>query len=390
MALRIGIYDLWIHGGGGGEKKALVLADQLSRRHDVWLIAGEEPKLAALEAYFGVDLRRVNVHVLRRRFPRGIGPQILAQTLDRLDEASLFTQIEPLGLEAFLNCQWASLLRNPARIGLYMCMFPQALRGGLPWAPTRSALANRLLGMTGEVLDSYSSITANSSFTASWIQRLWGRKSEVVYSSCEPMGPPAPKEKIILHVGRVVSEGRADDKHQDTLLREFRKLSRLHREGWQLHFAGTVLRDPGARRRADALLASAQGLPVHFHFGVPFAELRALYRRASIYWHATGYGLKADQNPESQEHFGQTTVEAMSAGAVPVVIDSGGQREIVSHGVDGFLWQNLDGLAEHTLQLAGDERLCARLSQAATLSSARFSRHAFGERIERLIESLSL
>jgi glycosyltransferase involved in cell wall biosynthesis len=86
-----------------------------------------------------------------------------------------------------------------------------------------------------------------------------------------------------------------------------------------------------------------------------------------------------------QEHFGVTTVEAMSAGAVPVVINTGGQREIVTHGVDGFLWNDLDSLAEHTQQLAGDADLRRRLSLNAVHSSARFSREAFGARVEQLI-----
>ena len=38
------------------------------------------------------------------------------------------------------------------------------------------------------------------------------------------------------------------------------------------------------------------------------------------------------------EHFGITTVEAMAAGCVPVVIDKADQREIVRHVTDGYRW----------------------------------------------------
>jgi len=38
----------------------------------------------------------------------------------------------------------------------------------------------------------------------------------------------------------------------------------------------------------------------------------------------------------SLEHFGITTVEAMAAGCVPLVYDSGGQAEIVSSGYNGY------------------------------------------------------
>jgi glycosyltransferase involved in cell wall biosynthesis len=244
---------------------------------------------------------------------------------------------------------------------------------------------NRLLGMSRQVIDSYTAVTANSTFTGEWIQKMWGVSAPVLYSACERMGPAYPKEKIICLVGRFVGEGRTDDKHQTTMLAMFRRLEGLHKDGWQLHFAGTVMPDARAKKRADHLAELARGYPVVFHFNADFVELRDLYRRAAIYWHATGYGSSAHANPEMQEHFGITTVEAMSAGAVPVVINRGGQREIVTHGVDGFLWDDLDSLAEHTQRLARDADLWQRFSRQAVRSSARFSREAFSKRTEQLI-----
>ena len=386
MALKVGIYNLRIDGGGGGEKKAVVLAEHLSREHCVWLITGKEPQRGALESYFGVDLSRVRVFVPRRPI---LG--LAGETVDRMTEAALYPQIRALGLDTFINCQWASLLRCPAPRGLYMCMFPHAMKGarpagGLsPLGRARRRVSNTLFGMSREVLDSYSAVTANSSFTSGWIGKMWGVPAAVVYSSCENMGPPESKEKIIVNVGRFGGKGRADYKHQATMLEVFRAMSDLRAEGWQLHFAGTVLPGSGARKQVEELAESARGVPVVFHFNASFSELRDLYRRAAIYWHATGFGSSPEIHPEKQEHFGVTTVEAMSAGAVPVAINTGGQRESVTHGANGFLWDDLDSLAEQTRRLAGDAALRARLSENAVLSSARFSRQAFGERIERLI-----
>ena len=269
-----------------------------------------------------------------------------------------------------------------------MCMFPHALKGSQDADGTaRFRIANRLLGMSRQVIDSYTAITANSEFTSEWIQKMWGVPAPVVYSTGERMGPAAAKEKIILNVGRFVGPGRADDKHQATMLRTFQKLESLHQAGWQLHFAGTVLPGEDAKRRASQLAQSACGYPVVFHFDAGFLELRDLYRTAAIYWHATGFGSPASERPETQEHFGVTTVEAMSAGAVPVAINTGGQREIVTHEVDGFLWDHLDGLAGHTRRLAEDAELRRRMSLQAVLSSARFSTDAFVKRIELLIEN---
>ncbi len=412
MTHTIGIYKLWLKASGGGDKKAAVLAEHFSRNHTVWLITGEEPDKAALESYFGVDLSRVRVFVVRRPVLNALRsaarclPRFVRQTtnsemkldsLDRLAEPALYDQIKSLGLDVLINCQWASSLVCPAPLGFYMCMFPHPMKGmsagngaraaSIPSMPPLSLerLSSRLLGMSRAVLDSYTAITANSSFTSDWIRRRWGVSAEVVYSSCEPMGPPAAKEKWIMNVGRFVGPGRPDDKHQATMLEAFRKLKGLHAGGWQMHFAGTIPQDVRARKRTGEVVEAARGLPVVFHFNASLTELRELYRRSAIYWHATGYGYSPETSPAAQEHFGQTTVEAMSAGAVPVVINTGGQRDTVIHAENGFLWDDLDALARYTEQLAGDEELWSRLSRNAIQSSARFSREAFGSRIEKLI-----
>jgi len=78
----------------------------------------------------------------------------------------------------------------------------------------------------------------------------------------------------------------------------------------------------------------------------------------------------------------------MSAGAVPVALNSGGPRETVQHAVSGFLWNNLAELQQYTALLAADPALLQRLSGRAVASSVRFQRAAFEERIEALAESL--
>ncbi|HNJ41416.1 MAG TPA: glycosyltransferase, partial [Acidobacteriota bacterium] len=83
------------------------------------------------------------------------------------------------------------------------------------------------------------------------------------------------------------------------------------------------------------------------------------------------------------------TVEAMSAGAVPVVINAGGQRESVCHARNGFLWNTLDEMLELTQSLILDRELLERLGSQAMVDSNQFSREAFLHRIDRIIERLS-
>jgi glycosyltransferase involved in cell wall biosynthesis len=67
----------------------------------------------------------------------------------------------------------------------------------------------------------------------------------------------------------------------------------------------------------------------------------------------------------------------MAAGCVPVVINKGGQREIVEHGISGFLWNNLDELSRYTLTLIRDERGRERMSEAARERAKQFSNQRF-------------
>ena len=121
----------------------------------------------------------------------------------------------------------------------------------------------------------------------------------------------------------------------------------------------------------------ADGLPVVLHPDASGAELRDLYARASIFWHAAGLGEDPERHPDRFEHFGITTVEAMSAGAVPVVIDAAGQIEIVDHGVDGYRFAGLDDLVTHTERLIDDPDWLATLSSAAERRARDFGWDAF-------------
>ena len=399
MKLKIGIYNLHMQTKGGGEKRTLVLADHLSRSHDVTLFVAQQLDLLVLENYFGVDLSRVDVvhlddnHIQARPQRLTTSPrwEVLSRTFGH------FRRIKSFKIDLFINNSYCSNLPCPAPLGIYMCMFPHVHPRAnitlLRWIyrAFMDRFEDLILGCrVSDFIDSYSTVTANSRFTAEWIERLWRRRPEIVYSVCDTMGPSSEKQRIILNVGRFV----ADDagklyKRQDVLLHAFSQLTGLHEAGWQLHFAGSVETDAQSEALVDRLENSARGFPAVFHFDADLSVLRDLYRSASLYWHATGYGFPASQYPHFQEHFGMTTIEAMSAGAVPVVINSGGQNEIVTNAVDGFLWDELSTLSDHTVRLIQDSDVLRRFSQQAIRSTARFNRAAFTGRIDGIIEGLT-
>lgn len=400
MRKTIGIYNLHMQTRGGGERLTLILAEHLSLKHDVWLFHSGELNVSSLELSFAVDLSRIKLIPLKRA---GLIWRAAAKLRgQRIPSFSLhhYSQLSKLKLDLFINASYASSLACPAPQGIFLCLFPHELR--------EAGNVKRLMRRTRRELTtwtersftgfdahnwpkSYSKVISISRYTAKWIERLWGLPSEVVYPPCEDMGPPLEKEKIILHVGRFAAPQNKMEGHhkaQEILLQTFREMKEVHRQDWELHFAGNISPDKESAHFARRLTQDAQGLPVKFHFDASFAELHDLYRRAAIYWHATGAGFSAEDHPAKQEHFGITTVEAMSAGVVPIVKRSGGQIEIVTHGVDGVFWDDVSELRDHTRALINEPEKRTRLGQQAAISSTKFRREAFLANMDQVINEL--
>jgi glycosyltransferase involved in cell wall biosynthesis len=125
---------------------------------------------------------------------------------------------------------------------------------------------------------------------------------------------------------------------------------------------------------------------------IALAQLVGEYRRASIFWHAAGWGESERSWPEKLEHFGMTTCEAMSSGCIPVVIAKAGQLEIVEHGENGYLFTRADELAAITRRLieGHGEPWTHQLMERAALSVQRFSVPRFEQRLLEILRSRDL
>jgi glycosyltransferase involved in cell wall biosynthesis len=209
-------------------------------------------------------------------------------------------------------------------------------------------------------------IVTYSKFNADHIERRWGVGGVRVLSPAVTQYPydPEAKERVILSVGRIGTDG--GHKRHDALLDAWERLGpRL--PGWQLVLAGAGADDAAI---ADLRARAAAIGGVTMHVDATPESMEQLYRSASVYWHATGYGRNESQ-PELAEHFGMSTVEAMSAGAVPIVFADGGQVEIID-GTRGICWMTIDELVESTAKLVADP---ARLLAAASNVSAAARRY---------------
>lgn len=185
-------------------------------------------------------------------------------------------------------------------------------------------------------------VIVNSNFTKQIVDAEYGINSQIVYPPVAPITCDSPKENIILSVGRF--EPSLNAKKQDVLIQAWRALSPSLPE-WKLILAGGST----SEEWVSQLKAIAGEFPVEFAVNASHEYLCELYGKASIYWHAAGYGLDQTKNPELTEHFGITTVEAISAKCIPLVVPYGGQIEIVKS--SDLHWTTKEELVDKTLAI---------------------------------------
>ncbi|OGG06426.1 hypothetical protein A3D05_04575 [Candidatus Gottesmanbacteria bacterium RIFCSPHIGHO2_02_FULL_40_24] len=191
------------------------------------------------------------------------------------------------------------------------------------------------------------------------------------------------KEKIILTVGRIFTSA-LHEKRQDFLISFFKKNYRKHFSGWRFIICGNVTEESG-QKTFEKMQINMKGAPVELHKNLPFSRLLTFYRKAAVYWHAAGYGSDEETNPEKMEHFGITTIEAMAAGAVPVVYGAGGQTEIIENGKSGFLFKDERIFLKRNIEIITNQNLLDKLKTGAVKKAAVYSFANFRKKVNELI-----
>jgi glycosyltransferase involved in cell wall biosynthesis len=220
----------------------------------------------------------------------------------------------------------------------------------------------------------------NSQFTRSVLEKhLDNQKSFVLYPPIDiNKFTPGIKENQILSVARFGSP--LHSKRQDVLIEAFRKLS-TKVSGYRLVLTGGIVGDLSV---LEDLKKQAEGLFIEIIPNPDFNKLKELYATSKFFWHAAGYGIDEEKDPEKVEHFGMTTVEAMASGCVPLVIAKGGQKEIIVSNT-GFLCKDEVEIADKTAELIANPDLLKQNAEQSIIRSQEFTIIKFNEKIKSLI-----
>lgn len=354
--MKIGIYDPYLDDGGGGEKYMMTIAECLSKDNQVDVFWDSKEDLNVSVKRFSLNLD--NVRVVPNIFKQNISRRINASrgydaiiflsdgSIPVLFSKKLFIHIQQ-PLSQFQSKSFKDKLKL-ARVNAFFC---------------------------------------NSEYTKSFISKKFHLKTFVLYPPVELRPKKVKKENIVLHVGRFriydKTIGVSDYKKQHIMVEAFKELVDQGLKKWKFVLCVNVKDEDKAQ--FEKLVASVKKYPIEFKINKNNDELWEYYSKAKIYWHASGFGEDLDKHPEYAEHFGISTVEAMGAGAVPVVINAGGQKEIVTDGQDGLLWSTRAELKEVTLILINSKDLLLELSVSAKKRALDFGKDAFAKKLNDLL-----
>jgi L-malate glycosyltransferase len=391
--VKVGIYNEPSGGAiGGAESSVAILAEALGSRHEVEIVHHRrELTMEKLAEVSGSDLGAVRLRYVEAQ-PHAFGNSRIPWK--RFRDARNWHANLSTPYDLFVNFTHRIPPFCHAPFGILMVLFPlderpqgQALTASA--ATNVSPLKRRAKSLYNNLewqkrFDSYKIKTANSCFTQQWTRRRWGIDCQVVYPPVDTDFGATAKSNLILSVGRFASEGHS--KKQLEMMTAFKEMRAESFSGWQYLSAGSLGDEPIDRAYFESVERAGEGCGAKVIANLERARLKSIFAEARIFWHAAGYG-EDEERPELSEHFGMVTAEAMAAGCVPVVINKGGQSEIVEHAVNGFLWDTLEELKHYTLLLSGDEQLRSRMARVARLRAQRFSRDLFRSDFLRLVSS---
>jgi len=372
--IRVGIYDHAGHFAGGGQRYVAEMASIMQERYDVTYIFNNDVQLSDYKEWFDLDLTQSSMKVIRipffeerNRYTPDEG-MVLGESNNPFDIISR----ESLNYDIFVNANMLGKVNPLSPVSIFVCHFPDQERARF------------------FQVDKYDHLIINGDYTGEWVKKRWQlNHSSKLYppvNMYNPESTPDNKENIILSVSRFEISG---SKKQMEMVQAFSEMCQKHpgeTRGWKLVLVGGSTPGNTYLELLEEAVAKAQ-CSIEVRANASVREIKDYYRRAAVFWHACGLD---ETKPERVEHFGMTTVESMQNCCVPIVIDGGGQREIVEHGDCGFRFTTLDELQSFSLTVMGDARQRRSMAERAFRRSHLFSREVFKEKLEKLLDKVEL
>jgi glycosyltransferase involved in cell wall biosynthesis len=321
-----------------------------------------------------IEDKNINLQFLFANKQNFIGRAIFENKLRKASESC----------EVFINCTM-NIFSFRAKKNIAIIHFP-------PYRKTKSEFVRKFpifwfsaLKKDRMFFKSYYLYISYSQYVQYWLKKIWNiddMRSVLVYPAVNLLKKlNIEKENIIYVCSRVEKS-----KEIEILISAF-KSSEILQNAYKLIIAGSVV--PETKHYADFLreLIGSQSDKIILHENPSYEDIVLYYNKAKIFWHAKGYSVIEENDPYELEHFGLTTVEAMSAGCVPVVINKGGQKEIVDEGINGFRWDTSQQLIDKTLYLLQHEDELKEMSKNAIEKAKNYSLECFVENFGKVLKS---
>lgn len=346
---------------GGADAVCLHVCAALQHEHQVTLFTLSRTSLPELNRLFDTNASvRVRSPPVTNVFNRGLdlvadraGPQLPLRSvlLDRYAErhADEFDVVVSTANEF-----------APSRPSVQYVHYPQFNLARIGEGGRLNPLYSRLAGV--DTLPDDATVVTNSEWTADVVERLYGRRPDVLYPPVDPIPDPYPwteREDGFVTVGRLAPDKRTLD--------AIRIVEGVRARGHDVHVHVVGTASPTYRAYVERVerMAAARNW-VRLERDVGRDRLEHLLRT-----HRYGLSAKPD------EHFGMVVAEYVAAGMVAFAPDSGGQTDVLD-GRDDRLFASVTDAVD-TID-AGIRR-----GVSPQLSRDRFDRDRFHREIRRLV-----
>ncbi len=360
------VFNNYFQTAGGGERSSLDHASALSHLGYEIILATTQPidmTLQQIVEPFGIEV--TDTWSLKEF--NGVG------------EMQDFIRQEKI--EIFLNHTFGSFIPNVAPIGIYCTMFPHRV--------DETYLTN---------LRTYDVITSISRFTEGYVKLRWSdslRSAVLVppisrVHTSQKQVQFEEKEKLLLNVGRFNVHGHS--KHQLKAIESFIEARKrgVFDDSWKFVLIGQINENDETLEYLEDCKALASGHPIQIYNNLDIDSLCSYYRRASFLLHFTGYGSKFGETPEKTEHLGLVALDCFAYGVLPILYHRGGAATMIRHGVDGFVFKDVDDL-QQLLQKCSTwykAPLHRVLFEASKKRSIEFDAEHFTGQLEALLSTL--